>query len=116
MAYYVLKTLFSAAVITLISEIAKRHSGFAALLAALPLTTLLAFVWLHLDATPPERIADLANQIFWLVIPSLVLFLTLPALLRHGWNFWASLGLAMAATSATYLALLPVLRRFGVNL
>ena len=116
MAYYFLKVLLSAVVITLISEIAKRHSGFAALLASLPLTTLLAFVWLHLDATPPERIADLASQIFWLVIPSLVLFLTLPALLRHGCNFWASLGLAMAATSAAYLALLPVLRRFGVNL
>lgn len=116
MAYYALKVLLSALVIVLISEVAKRHSGIAALIAALPLTSILAFVWLHLDGTPPERIAELAGQVFWLVIPSLVLFVTLPLLLRQGLNFWLSLGLSMAATAGGYFALLPLLRRFGVNL
>jgi len=116
MVYYALKVLLSALVITVIAEMAKRHSGVAALIAALPLTSILAFVWLHLDAAPPERIADLAGQIFWLVIPSLILFIALPFLLRQGLNFWLSLGISIAATSGGYLALLPLLRRFGVNL
>jgi hypothetical protein len=77
---------------------------------------LLAFVWLHMEASPPERIAELSTQIFWLVLPSLLLFLLLPLLLKHGFSFWVSLGLSVAATAGCYLALLPLLRRMGVTL
>lgn len=116
MVYYVLKVLLSALLIVAISEIAKRSSGFAALVAALPLTSLLAFVWLHLEGTPVGEIGSLSSQIFWLVLPSLVLFLALPLLLRQGLGFWLSLGLASVATVACYLAALPLLRKFGVQL
>lgn len=114
MLYYALKIILSALVIVAISEIAKRSTGFAALVAALPLTSLLAFVWLHLEGSPPERIAEVSGQIFWLVLPSLVLFLLLPLLLRHGVSFWVSLGLSVGATAGCYLVALPLLRRMGV--
>ncbi len=116
MLYYAIKVLVSALIIVAINEIAKRSTGFAALVASLPLTSLLAFVWLHFEASPSERIADLSSQIFWLVLPSLVLFLLFPFLLKHGLNFWFSLGLSAAATAGCYLALLPFLRRVGVSL
>ncbi|CAG9933101.1 DUF3147 family protein [Candidatus Nitrotoga arctica] len=116
MLYYALKVIISALLIVAISEIAKRSTGFAALVASLPLTSLLAFIWLHMDASPPERIAELSSQIFWLVLPSLLLFLLLPFLLKHGLSFWVSLGLSMATTAGCYIALLPLLRRMGVNL
>lgn len=116
MLYYALKVIISALLIVAISEIAKRSTGFAALVASLPLTSLLAFVWLHMEASPPERIAELSTQIFWLVLPSLLLFLLLPLLLKHGLSFWVSLGLSVAATAGCYLALLPLLRRMGVTL
>jgi len=116
MLYYAFKILVSAVLIAAISEIAKRSSGLAALLAALPLTSLLAFIWLHFEATPNNDIADLSIQIFWLVIPSLLLFLLLSLMLRHGWNFWLSLALSMMATAGFYLTVLPLLRRMGVQL
>jgi len=116
MLYYALKVGISAIVIVAIAEIAKRSSGFAALLASLPLTSLLAFMWMHFDGAEPERIAELSGQIFWLVLPSLVLFLLLPLLLRQGLGFWLSLAISVAATAACYLAMLPVLRKFGVQL
>lgn len=116
MFYYAIKILVSALLILAISEIAKRNSGFAALVASLPLTSLLAFVWLHLEGTPDTQIAELSGQILWLVLPSLLLFLLLPLLLKQGWAFWPSLALSIAATAGCYLALLPLLRRFGVNL
>ena len=116
MLYFTLKVLISALLIASISEVARRHSGFAALIAALPLTSLLAFVWMHLDAEPVEHIAELSSQIFWLVLPSLVLFLLLPALLKAGLGFWLSLVLSASATIACYFAFLPLLRRFGVHL
>lgn len=116
MLYYAIKIIISALVIVAISEIAKRSSGFAALIAALPLTSLLAFVWLHLESSPSERIAELSIQIFWLVIPSLLLFVLLPLLLKHGVSFWISLGVSIAITSGVYIVALPLLRRMGVTL
>ena len=116
MLYYLIKVVVSALLILAISETAKRHSGFAALIASLPVTSLLAFIWLHVESAPNEQLAELSGQIFWLVLPSLVLFLTLPFLLRAGVNFWLSLILSMAATAAAYLALLPLLKRFGISL
>lgn len=116
MLYYALKVILSALVIVAISEMAKKSTGFAALIASLPLTSLLAFIWLHMEASPAEKIAELSSQIFWLVLPSLVLFVLLPILLRQGWNFWVSLAVSMAVTASCYFALLPLLRRLGVNL
>ena len=116
MFYYAFKIAISVAVIVSVSEIAKRHSGFAALIAALPLTSLLAFIWLHVEGSSSAVIGGLSYQIFWLVIPSLVLFLSLPILLKFGINFWFSLFISAVATVACYLVMIPVLRKFGVSL
>jgi hypothetical protein len=116
MLYYLAKVLISALLIVAISEIAKRSTGFAALVAALPLVSLLAFIWLYIENASAEQISALSNQIFWLVLPSLLLFVLFPCLLRNGVNFWLSLGLSVTATAGFYLALLPLLRRMGVAL
>ncbi|MCX7096877.1 MAG: DUF3147 family protein [Methylococcales bacterium] len=116
MFYYALKVVISALIIVMISEMAKRSSGVAALIAALPLTSVLAMVWMNVEGVGPEKIAELSSQIFWLVLPSLLLFLILPVLLKQGWGFWLSLGLSAASTITCYLLLLPLLRRLGVQL
>lgn len=116
MLYYILKFFISALIIVLVSEIAKRSSGFAALIASLPLTSLLAIIRLHIDGSESTQIAEVYSQIFWLVLPSLVLFLVLPLLLKQGLGFWPSLALSATAITVCYLALLPYLRRLGVQL
>lgn len=110
-----LKVAISAAVIVTVSEIAKRSSAWAALLASLPLTSLMAFVWLYLDTGDTERVASLAGSIFWLLLPSLPLFLLLPWLLRHGWGFWPSLAASCAVVVVGYLGMVKVLARVGVE-
>lgn len=115
MFYYAVKVIVSALVIVAISEIAKRSTALAALVASLPLTSLLAFIWLQIEGAQPEKIAELSSQIFWLIIPSLVFFLLLPLLLKNGVSFWLSLGASIASTAGSYLALLPLLRRMGVG-
>jgi hypothetical protein len=114
MIYYAIKIFVSASLIVLISEIAKRSTVFAALVASLPLTSLLAFVWLGFEGAEPEKIAQLSSQIFWLIAPSLVLFPLLAALLRVGTNLWVSLAVASAASALAYLALMPALKKFGL--
>ena len=116
MLYYAIKAIISALVIVAVSEIARRSTGFAALVASLPLTSLLAFIWLRTEGAQPEEIAELSSQIFWLILPSLFFFPLFPFLLRHGVSFWVSLGVSVAATAGLYVALLPLLRRMGVGL
>lgn len=114
MVYLVLKFVLSAALIVAVSEIARRNNSAAALLASLPLVSVLAFVWLYLDTRDVEKIAALSGGIFWLVIPSLLLFLVLPVLLRLGVNFWLSLLLSCALTALAYLGMTLLLKRWGV--
>ena len=113
---FVLKVAVTAAVVVAVSEIAKRSSFWGAVLASLPLTSLLAFVWLYADTGSSQTVAALARGIFWLVLASLPLFALLPALLGAGWSFWPSLVVACIATAGTYFALVWVLERLGVHL
>lgn len=115
MWYYLIKLIVSALVIVAVSEIAKRNMDMAAVVASLPLTSLLAFVWLKVEGTEALQIAELSQQIFWLVLPSLVLFLTFPALIKYGLSFWLSFGLSISATGLSYLMLILVLKRFGIS-
>jgi len=116
MLYYALKVFISAIVIVAISEIAKRNTGFAVLVASLPLTSLLAFIWLHLEGTASSQIADLSRQVLWLVLPSLLLFLLLPMLLKQGLGFWLSLSPSATVTIGCYFVFFFILRRIELGL
>ena len=113
---YATKVAITAVVIVAVSEIAKRSSFWAAALASLPLTSLLAFVWLYIETGDIARVAALSHGIFWLVLPSLVMFLVLPLLLRAGWSFWPSLASSAVATAVAYVAMVSLLSKAGVNL
>ena len=115
MLYYTIKILLSSLIIVAVSEIAKRSSLLGAALASLPLTSLLAFVWLYLDTGDVQTVASLSSDIFWLVLPSLALFLVLPLLLKMGWGFWLSLAAAMLVTAACYGVMLLLFKQFSVQ-
>ena len=116
MTYTILKFTLSAAVLVAVSEISKRSSFIGGLLASLPLTSLLAFLWLWRDTHDRAKIEALATSIFRLVLPSLVLFIALPVLLKRGVAFWPSLGISMAAMLASYGAMVFSLGKFGIKL
>lgn len=113
--YLLLKFAISAALVVAISELAKRSVWLAALLAALPLTSLLAFIWLHHEGASVQQISALSKDIFWLVLPSLALFLLLPFLLAKGWSFWSSLSASCAVTALLYSATAFLLRYFSTS-
>ena len=91
MMQYVVKVAISAVLIVLVSEFSKRSSLVGALLASLPIVSVLAIVWLYIDTRDTAQVASLSRGIFWLVLPSLVLFLVLPAMLERGHGFYLSL-------------------------
>jgi hypothetical protein len=102
MLYFLLKTFISAVLIAGISELSRRYTLWAALLASLPLTSILAFIWIYCEQKDPQKIIELSYSIFWLVIPSLVFFLVLPLLLKHGIAFTWSMLIAASATAICY--------------
>ena len=108
------KIIVTALLVTAIAEIAKRSTFAAAVLASIPLTSLLAMTWLYLDTGDAEQVANLSIGIFWLVLPSLALFIALPLLLRAGWPFSASLLASAALTVVCYLAMVALLKRLGI--
>ncbi len=112
---YALKIILSAVVLVAVAEIAKRSSFWGAALASLPLTSLLAFIWLYIDTGDTERVLALSQNIFWLVLPSLILFIALPLLLRGGLNFWLSLAISCLATAAAYFGMVKLLSALGVS-
>jgi hypothetical protein len=112
--YLLAKILISAAIIVAVSEIARRSTFYGALLASLPLTSVLAMVWLYRDTGDAARVATLSGEIFWLVLPSLLLFIVLPQLIQRGVGFYVALAIACGCTVAGYFVTSLVLRRFGV--
>jgi len=109
-----IKVLATAALVVAIAEVAKRSSLMGAVLASIPLTSLLAIIWLYADTGDTKKVADLATGVFWLILPSLVLFITLPWLLRAGVPFAPSLIGACALTVASYFLMLGILKLFGI--
>jgi hypothetical protein len=116
MLYLVAKAALSGVIVALVSEIARRSPGWGALLASLPLVSVLGMMWLWRDTHDPGRLAAHAQATFWFVLPSLPMFLLIPALLRRGTPFWAALGLGCLLTMALYLGMTWAAPRIGLKL
>ena len=115
MAYLLVKALLSGLIVALASEVARRWPGWGALIVSLPLVSLLTFIWLWRDTGEPERIAALSQSTFWFFLPTMPMFLALPALLRAGVNFWLALLLSCLLTVLLYLSMIWLGPRFGLK-
>jgi hypothetical protein len=116
MLYLIIKAALSGAIVAAVSEIARRYPGWGGLLASLPLTSLLAMIWLWRDSHDPERVAELTAGIFWFILPSLPLFLVMPWLLRSGVAFWLAMAISVAGTLAIYGLWFWAAPRMGIKL
>ncbi len=116
MLSFIAKAVFGGLTIALVATIAKRYPGWGGLLAALPLTSILALTLLWIDTRESEPVAALATSILWFIIPSLPLFVALPAMLRGGIGFWTAIGMSVAGTLLLYALTFWALPRFGVKL
>ena len=116
MLYLFIKAAVSGIIVAIVSEVAKRYPGFGALIASLPLVSVLGMLWLWRDKPDVPNMAAHVEATFWFVLPSLPMFLLIPVLLRSGWSFWAALLAGCALTVALYLAMMAIGPRFGLKL
>src|SRR6056297_265627 len=117
MLRYVIKIIISAILIVLISEISKRASFWGGLIASLPITSLLAIIWLFIDTGDSDKVSNLSLNIFWFVLPSLLFFLTLPFFItKLGWNVYFSIVVSSGITMFGYYLMAAVLSKFGIKI
>lgn len=116
MALLLLKALLSGLVVALASEAARRWPGIGGLIVSLPLVSLLTFLWVWRDSGDGEKIAQLSQSAFWFFLPSMPLFLVLPAMLRSGINFWIAFVVSIIGTAALYALMFFLAPRVGIRL
>jgi len=116
MLYLAIKAGLSGIIIAIVSEVAKRYPGFGALIASLPLVSLLGMIWLWRDKPDVANMASHVEATFWFVLPSLPMFLLIPVMLRNGIGFWPSLAAGCALTILLYLGMTWIGPRFGLRL
>ena len=116
MWYLAIKAALSGILIAIISEVAKRYPGFGGLIASLPLVSVLGMIWLWRDKPDAVNMAAHAQGTFWFVLPSLPMFLLIPAMLRQGFGFWPSLVAGCVLTVALYALMVWAGPRFGLRL
>ena len=108
-------SLISALIIAGVSELGKRFSLVAAILASLPLTSILAIVWLYWDTGDVQKVSDLSWGVLWAVLPSLLFFLIFPLLLKNGFRFVSALSLSCLIMFLGYSIYAMALKKFGIT-
>ncbi len=116
MTYYIIKLLITTVLIVLISEIGKRYSLAGALLAAIPLVSILAMTWMYVDTGSADSAVAFSKRIVWLIAPSMTLFIVFPLLIKKGAGFFPSLFIATIMTIAAYYSVIFVLEKCGIKM
>ena len=116
MIYLIIKAGLSGVIIAIVSELARKSPAFGALIASLPLVSILGMIWLWRDTEDPTRMADHAQATFWFVMPSLPMFLLVPSMLKRGVGFWPSLSAGCLLTIVLYAGTTWAVTRAGVRL
>lgn len=112
----VVKILITALIILIVTKVQLFSDRISALVIALPITSLIAIVWMQAERQKQADIANHAENTFWFVLPSLPMFLILPWMLRNDWNFWVAMGTVCALTVGFFYITVLVLRLFGIDL
>ena len=113
---FITRAILSGIIVAAIALLAKRSPAMGGLLASIPLVSTLGMIWLWRDTKDSELVANYVGSAFWYFLPSMPMFLIIPALLRHGVNFWISLGIGCVVTILLYLITISIAARFGVRL
>ena len=116
MLYFLTKTILTAIIIIIVSEIAKKSSLLAAIIISIPLTSLLAFIWVYWESKDTEKIIDLSYNTMIMIIPSITFFIVLPIMLKFKFNFSISIIISILSTSIAYYIFIYFLKKYGITI
>ena len=85
---FLIKLAITIALVLTASLLSKRPGFLGALVAALPVTSLLVLGWLYIETHDVQRVATMSMDIFWFVLGGLAFFPVLSFALKQGWQAW----------------------------
>lgn len=115
MLWLLFKYCTTAAVVVLVSEVAKRSDRLGALFAALPIVTTLVLIWMYVEGQGNDKLSMHSVYTFWFVLPTLPMFLIFPHLLER-FHFWLALAISCTVSVICFIAVHYIAQRFGVKL
>ncbi|MDY0123332.1 DUF3147 family protein [Sulfurimonas sp.] len=115
MVYYITKLIITTLLIVLISEIGKRSSLAGAILAAIPLVSILAMTWMYIDTNNSLKAVEFSKNIVWLIAPSMTLFIAFPILIEKGMGFYISMFISIILTIFAYYSVIFLLEKSGLR-
>jgi len=98
----ILKIVISGIVIWLSSELGKRSGKLGGLVLSLPLSSILAILWLWGETKDTQKIAALSLETLIFIIPSFAFFIVLSLLLQKNTHFYLSFFIAVLVTLGAY--------------
>ncbi|MFH2204060.1 MAG: DUF3147 family protein [Elusimicrobiota bacterium] len=113
---FAIKIAVTAVIVAAASELAKRSALLGSILVALPFVSVLAIIWLYIDTKDIAQVCAFSRGIFWAVLPTLVFFLLLPALLKKGMSFVPAISVSTAVMVVGFALYAFIVRRFGIQL
>jgi hypothetical protein len=116
MLSFIAKATFAGLMVALIATVARRHPGWGGLLASLPLVSVFSMILLYGETRDPESVARLSLAAFWFFLPSVPMFLIVPAMLRSGVSFGVTMIVACATTILLYAGMNWLAPRVGIAL
>lgn len=112
----VLRALLSGLLVAIIALVARRSPGLGGLIAAIPVVSTLAMIWLWVDTQDRAAVAQFSLSAFWYFLPTVPMFLIIPLLLRSGSNFWIALAVGIGVTLILFWITSRMLAANGIEL
>jgi len=113
---FAVRVIISGVLVALIALIGRRWPGIGGIIASVPLVSTLGMIWLWHDTQDRELVVSYATAAFWYFLPTIPMFMLIPALLRNGTGFWLSLAAGLGLTILLYLLTAALLARFDVRI
>ena len=104
----------TALIIFAIVQVSERSTLLAAVLASVPIVSVLAMMWMNHEGQSAEQISVFAKEIVWLLIPSLLMFIVMPLLIDRGWEFYPALGAGLMTTIVGYFIMIQIMEKYGL--
>ncbi len=112
---FLAKTIISALIIATVSVVSKKVPLIGAIIISLPITSILALIWLYVDTKDSGQIVQLSNSITLMLVPSFIFFIALSILLKNNMSFPWALVISCGVMIIAYSLYTFVLGRFGIK-
>jgi hypothetical protein len=112
--YFILKCLLSGLMVGVVSELAKRSTWVAAVVVSLPLTSILALIWVYHESHDAKTLIEVSNGVALIFLPSLAFFIAFSLLMKQGLHFYVSLPVSCMTLAVVYAGYIKILDYAGL--